>query len=92
MLFLFPDVQERAFWMRGMRFPIDIAYLYRGQVMTTWPHAKPEAVSVPKDKARRYPSGYMVDGALEVPAGWLGSHGIGPGDIVRAGRRREVRP
>ena len=35
MLFLFPDIgpDRHAFWMKGMRFPLDIAWIRDGQIV-----------------------------------------------------------
>jgi uncharacterized protein len=80
MLFVFPDREPRTYWMKGMRFPLDIVWINRGRVTGIERDAP-----VPRGELRLYPSSGPVDRVLEVPAGWAARHGI------RAGARVQVR-
>ena len=73
MLFVFPDRAERSFWMRGMRFPIDIIWIARGRVTRI-----SRDLPVPDRGLPLYSSGTPADRALEVAAGWARSNGVEP--------------
>ena len=73
MLFLFPMPGHYGFWMEGMRFPLDIIFLFRGKVLSI------ERSLSPTSKAIYYPVG-LVDQVLEVNAGEADR--ISPGDRI----------
>jgi len=77
MLFVYPDRQVRTFWMKGMRFPLDIIWVARGKIVGVERNAPVPVGSVPL-----YSSGVPADHVLEVPAGWAGRHGAGVGTAV----------
>lgn len=82
MLFVYPDRKARTYWMKGMRFPIDIIWIDRGRVRgverdVPVPHGK---------KLPLYSSGGLADHVLEVPAGWARRHGTKRGDWVSIGK------
>jgi uncharacterized membrane protein (UPF0127 family) len=83
MLFVYPDRAARTYWMKGMRFPIDIIWIDRGRV-----RGVERNVPVPQGSLPRYSSGGPADHVLEVPAGWAGRHGVRAGSrvsVVRGG-------
>jgi len=80
MLFVYPDRQVRTFWMKGMRFPIDIIWIARGRITGVERDAPVPVGSVPL-----YSSRVPADHVLEVPAGWAGRHRAGAGTPVRIG-------
>lgn len=72
MLFLFPTPGRPAFWMKDMKFPIDIVWLSKGQVVDRYENAP-----VPPDP--RHPDkSYLPeadgDAVLELPAGAFEAH------------------
>jgi uncharacterized membrane protein (UPF0127 family) len=77
MLFEYRDHLERAYWMKGMRFPIDIIWIDRGHVTGIERNAP-----VPQGDVPLYRSGGPADRVLEVTAGWAGRHRVEPGDPV----------
>jgi uncharacterized protein len=78
MLFVYRDHRERIYWMKGMRFPIDIVWIDRGRVTGVEPN-----VPVPTDaNLPLYPSRVPADHVLEVRAGWAAGHGVERGDRV----------
>ena len=68
-----------SFWMRGMRFSIDIIWIRKGRIVDL--HA-----DVPFEPGTNGPTvrpRELVDGVLEVPAGYAAAQGWKIGDRVR---------
>lgn len=80
--FVFPDENIRTFWMRQMRFPIDIIWINHGKVIGVAADARPEP-GVPESQLATYHSPQPVRNVLEVPAGFVARHGIKAGTKVR---------
>lgn len=76
MLFLFPDVNpdRYAFWMKGMRFPLDIAWIRDGRIVYI-------KRNIPADAEDIFRPPTLADSVLEVNTGELS--GIVPGDAVQ---------
>ena len=75
MLFVFPDVEPRSFWMRNTYVPLDIVYLDpAGRVVSIKP-AKPLDLSgVPSDGEAQF--------VIELSQGTSKAIGLKPGDVV----------
>lgn len=77
MLFVFNEDAPHTFWMKDMRFAIDIIWISRdGAVVHVEENVAPEsypAVFAPRNEAR-----YVV----ELPAGWSQRHDVSIGDRV----------
>lgn len=68
-----------AFWMKGMRFPIDIVFLREGRIVEIHPQ-------VPFERGGNGPTirpRSLSDAVLEVPAGHAAASGWQVGDRVR---------
>lgn len=79
MLFVFGDVAERTFVMRGMDFGIDIVYADGAGVISRIHHA-PAPGPDEDGSDQRYPGrGQYV---LEVNYGWTTDRGVEPGDVL----------
>ncbi len=77
MLFVFPEKAPRSFWMKGMRFPLDVLWIADGAVVgmqENIPYASEDGSTV------RFQSNAPADMALEVNSGWVAAHGIRIGD------------
>jgi uncharacterized membrane protein (UPF0127 family) len=76
MLFIFPDEDERSFWMKNTIMPLDIIYVNaKHQIITTQKNTIPYSEdSVPSDGPAKY--------VIEVNAGFCDRHSIKPGDHV----------
>ncbi len=78
MLFVFDADGPHAFWMKDMRFAIDIVWISRdGTIVHIEENVGPETypeVFVPRSEAR-----YVV----ELSGGWVDRHNVTVGDIVR---------
>lgn len=76
MVFLFEQAAMHPFWMKDMRFPIDIIYLREGSVIHVFASVPPpEPGEGPKTVE---PSGF-ADAVLELSAGEAARRGIVPG-------------
>ena len=76
MLFLFPAASTGGFWMKNTLVPLSIAYVDRDRVVSTaeMVPCPPAATHCPT-----YPAAGPYTVAVEAPAGFFPSHGIGPG-------------
>ena len=76
MLFQFPDVAERGFWMRNTPSPLDILYIDpRGRIVSIAKNATPQSDAV-------IPSNGPASGVLELRAGRADEIGAKAGDKV----------
>jgi uncharacterized membrane protein (UPF0127 family) len=83
MLFLLSD-DSPSFWMKGMRFPLDIIWIRDGRVVDVSADVPPPRGS--GAPLPTYSPGRPATRALEVNAGWAADHGIRRGDVVRVRR------
>lgn len=78
MLFVFRPASTQAFWMHGMKFPIDIVWIANEKVIGVVANAPvPQGLSVPT-----FTSPAPVDYVLEIPAGEAAKAGITEGSPV----------
>jgi uncharacterized membrane protein (UPF0127 family) len=76
MLFEFPDVAERGFWMRNTPSPLDIIYVDpHGRIVSIAKNAPPYSEAV-------IPSNGPASGVLELRAGRADEIGAKPGDRI----------
>jgi uncharacterized membrane protein (UPF0127 family) len=76
MYFEYPTPAFPTFWMKGMRFPIDIVWLRNDRIVDLH-------VNVPFEKGGNGPTvrpSVLVDAVLEVPAGYAVANGWQIGD------------
>jgi uncharacterized protein len=79
MYFTYPRPGFYGFWMKGMRFSIDIVFLRENRIVDLFPHVAFEAGgNGPTIRPRS-----LVDAVLEVPAGFAAANGWQIGDRVR---------
>jgi uncharacterized protein len=78
MLFLFDHEQQYNFWMKDMRFPIDILWIRESTVLDITPN-----VPVANPPYSQYAPKYAVDKVLELKAGTVERYGITVGDKVK---------
>lgn len=80
MLFVFPEQKERAVWMKGMQFPIDVLWLQSAALTQSDTNETPVAQSkyvvvgiqpelFPETYPATFPSRAPIDAFLEIPAG-----------------------
>jgi uncharacterized membrane protein (UPF0127 family) len=73
MLFVFPDAQERSFWMSNTYVALDVAFMDENLRITGIQHMEAESTEYHDS------TGPMMYG-LEVPKGWFAAHGVKVGD------------
>ena len=78
MLFIFDGYQQPYFWMKDMRFPLDIMWLKDQTIVEITPE-----VAIPTSTHLiMYQPGIPVNSILEVNAGWVKRNGILIGDKI----------
>lgn len=82
MLFVFPESSEQSFWMKGMRFCLDIIWIEDGRITGAAESVCPDPRGTPDLERQHFLSGGPVSHVLEMPAGWLGANGYGAGTPV----------
>ncbi len=82
MLFVFEQANSQGFWMKDMKFPIDIIWIYNNQVVDIT-----EEVPVPGDVSEAqlpvYTPKTQIDKVLEVQSGWAQRHNVKIGDSIK---------
>jgi len=81
MLFVYDEPGDRSFWMKGMRFCLDIIWIESDRIVGAATSVCP-AEGVPDADLPRYRSPEPVTYVLEMPAGWLAENGFGVGTPV----------
>jgi uncharacterized membrane protein (UPF0127 family) len=81
MLFVYDEPGSRTFWMKGMRFCLDIIWIESGKIVGAAESVCP-VPGVSDADLPRYQSPEPVRYVLEVPAGWMTEHGFAAGTPV----------
>ncbi len=81
MLFIFGSAGNYAFWMKDMKFAIDIVWISDHKIVGIAPNVQPEPDKTIFNLTQYYPPG-PVDKVLELPAGTAAKYGITEGDPV----------
>lgn len=83
MLFVFDkkDTQP-AFWMKGMKFPIDIIWINDNVVSQITPNVPVLQGNFPDEKIRKYTPSKKIDYVFEIPAGVAEKRGIKADDSI----------
>ena len=82
MLFLFDKEGSYGFWMKGMKFPIDIIWIWDDEIVGFEENIDPQIGAIEADLKFYYPP-EPVDKVLELKAGRVGSLRAGIGDAVK---------
>lgn len=80
MLFVFPDLDRRAFWMKNCVVPLTAAYLDPDGVIREIRDLQPGNTNTVPTESRR------IQYVLEANQGWFDRHGVRPGTLVRTER------
>lgn len=82
MLFVFPEPRQSAFWMRGMKFAIDILWIRDGAVVQIHASVPPPPPDTPDDQLPRYRPDAPITHVLELNAGAAERLGITVGSRI----------
>jgi len=81
MIFLFDKSDFYSFWMKGMRFPIDIIFIKDYRVVTVYQNVSPPKGQ--KEGLLRYKPKSRADRVLEINSGLSQTYNIKEGDLVK---------
>ena len=70
-------------WMKGMRFPLDLVWIYDDRVVDVTSEVPDEQSGTPESQLPIYSPSQPANRVLEVNAGWARRNGVGVGDPVR---------
>ncbi len=82
MLFVYDDAAAHTFWMKGMRFCLDIVWIERDTIVGAAEGICPAPAGTTDAAIPRARAPEPVHDVLEVRAGWLVAHGLGVGSSV----------
>jgi uncharacterized membrane protein (UPF0127 family) len=81
MIFVFSESGPRSFWMKGMRFCLDMVWIEQGTILGATTNVCPTKGLTDADLPT-YRSPAPVSYVLEMPAGWVDANGFGFGTPV----------
>jgi uncharacterized protein len=82
MLFLYDSTGEHIFWMKGMRFAIDILWIRSGRLVYILEDIQPPSPLLKDRFLEQYGQGIQADMVLELPAGTTREASLKIGDPV----------
>lgn len=82
MLFVFPNKQKLVFWMKEMKFPLDIIWIADGKVVEITKDVPPPEGGKPLEALPRYSPDSEADMVLEVNAGFANENNLAVGSSV----------
>ena len=83
MLFVYSNSSERIFWMKGMRFPIDIIWIVSGKIIQIKENIPPPSLLISDKNLETFGHGIYADMVLEVPSGYSKKNRFKKGDKIR---------
>ncbi len=81
-LFIFDKAHKPQFWMKGMRFPIDIIWIKGDTIADILQSVPPPLPNEDESQLRVYAPVTEIDKVLEVNSGFANKHGWKVGDKV----------
>ncbi len=81
MLFLFPNISQHVFVMRDTKFPLDMVWIKKGEVVDIAPNV-PTELGRSEDQLTQYLARDLSDRVLEMPAGGAQNLELKIGDKV----------
>lgn len=85
MLFVHDKAQKYTYWMKGMKFPIDIIWILDDEIVDIIPNIPPPIEGQTDDTLERFAPITEVNKVLETNAGFVESNNIQKGDKIILG-------
>lgn len=82
MLFIFDKESKYSFWMKGLKFPLDLIWIKNRQVVDLIKNVLPPEVGQKDETLPIYVPNQPVDMVLEVNGGFIDSNNIKIGDTI----------
>ncbi|OGE70993.1 hypothetical protein A2617_00200 [Candidatus Daviesbacteria bacterium RIFOXYD1_FULL_41_10] len=82
MIFAFPEEKKYQFWMKGMKFPIDMIFIRKGVVVDILRNVPILEPNTPDQNLPLYSPVAPIDMLLEVTAGFTDAQNVRVGDSV----------
>lgn len=82
MLFVFPKEDKYSFWMKGLKFPLDLIWIRNNQVVDIIKNAKQPDLNQKDETLPIYLPREPVDMVLEVNSGFVDQNNIRMGDKI----------
>lgn len=82
MLFIFDTPKKYQFWMKGMKFPLDMIFIKEGKVVDFLAHVPVSGNDTQDANLPRYQPTVPIDMLLEVNSGYIEENNIKIGDSV----------
>lgn len=82
MLFVFPESKKYQFWMKGMKFPLDLIFIQNSKVVDLIKDASPPTEGQSDESLTIYEPTVPIDMLLEVNSGFTDTNNIKVGDQV----------
>ncbi len=79
MVFLFSNPEYKAFWMKNMKIPLDILFIYKNKVVKIYK----EVPVCKEDFCPTYESEHKIDSVVELKGGICNKYGIKIGDKIK---------
>ncbi len=83
MLFVFPQSAKHQFWMKDMRFDLDLIWIERGRAVAIEENVVKGSNEAQEEELAIYQPPQPVTLALEVPAGFVREQGLMVGDRLQ---------
>lgn len=83
MLFIFDKPDYYSFWMKNMKFPIDIIFIKDNRIVTIHSNVKPSVSGVKDENIPIYKPEEPADKVLEIKAGLSETYGFKNGDEIK---------
>lgn len=82
MLFIFSETKKYSFWMKGMKFPLDMIFIREGKIVDLLKNIPLPIPNQPDSQLPIYQPVVPIDMLLEVNSGFIDQHNIMIGDAV----------
>lgn len=84
MLFLFDTADTYGFWMKNMKYPIDIIFINDSKIITIFKNVTPPPTdsAIPDEKLPIYTPASPSNRVLEIPGGMSDTYSLKVGDNV----------